>query len=72
MKKNSLNKLKVLSLHLVLSLSFSVGMTSVNIASVNSDELEMNIDFWQSDYKESYLNLDLEERQKSTEFLKQK
>jgi hypothetical protein len=72
MKKNSLNKLKMLSLNLLLSTSFSVDMASMNPASVNSDDLEMNIDFWQSDYKELSLNLYLEERQKFTDFLKQK
>jgi hypothetical protein len=53
----------------VLSTGFSVGMASVNPTLVNSDELEMNIDFWQSGYKESFLNLDLEERLKSVDFL---
>jgi hypothetical protein len=68
MKKHSLNKLKMLSLNLLLSTSFSVGMDSMNRASVNSDELEINIDFWQSDYKKLSLKLDLEERQKFADF----
>jgi hypothetical protein len=72
MKKHSLNKLKMLSLNLLLNTSFNDSMASMNHASVNSDDLEMNIDFWQSDYKELSLNLDLEERRKFSDFLKHK
>jgi hypothetical protein len=59
----------MLSLKLLLSMSFSIDMASMNPESVNSDELEMNIDFWQSGYKELSLNLDLEERLKFADFL---
>jgi hypothetical protein len=72
MKNNSLNKLSVFSLSLLLSMNFIMVTDSMHPKPVNLDKFKKNIDFQRSGYIKARLShLELKEMQEAANFLEQ-
>jgi hypothetical protein len=72
MKNNSLNKLSVFSLGLLLSMNFIMAKAWTHSKSVNLDRLKKNIDFHRLSYIKAVLSyLELKEMQEAANFLEQ-
>jgi hypothetical protein len=72
MKNNSINKLSIFSLGLLLSMNFIMAKDSMHPKPVNLDKFKKNIDFQRSSYiKAELFYLELKEMQEAAIFLEQ-